>query len=280
MDLKEINLLDWELAGEGNQGESYNKRGDDSVMLKLYQDFITEEAVLEEYRFNLEIQRVGIPAPKVLEMVRCGNRYGILFQRVVNKKSLARLSGEQPQRIPEFAKRLAQAGKLLHGFDSTGTKFSRTIDYYRSLMTPERQLLEEETVKMEEAFVLVEKEDARNIIHGDFHFGNLITDGEKDYLIDLGTISLGNPKWDTSMLFMMCHMIPEHMMNHMFHMTVSDAQNFWEEFKKNYYGVNVPSDEQLWKELAPYLYMRTLFFTDGKLLDVNRRFRAEIGKLF
>lgn len=280
MEIKKINLFEWELVGGGNQGDSFYNYQDKSIMLKLYQNFISKETVQEEFDLDNEIQNLGIPAPKVLYMVQTGDRYGIVFQRINNKKSLCRIIGEEPERIPEFAKRLFDAGTLLHGISSEGASFPRTIDRYHTLDTPERQLVGNEMQKMKQAFELVEKEDDSVLIHGDFHFGNVITDGKKDYFIDLGTISKGNVKWDISMLFMMTHMLPEHMVRFIFHMSKQNADDFWTEFKRLQYGENAPTEEQLWKEFAPYLYLRTLFFTDSGLLDVNRRFRAELEKLF
>lgn len=278
-DFREIDLQEWELSGGGNQGESYNSRKDPTRMLKLYFDFFRKDLVVGEYELAREIQRMGIPSPRVFEMVKCGNRYGIVFQRIVNKKSLCRIIGEQPGRIPEIAKRLASAGDFIHRMNSDDAHFPKAIEYYRGLLTSEKPLDEHERARMEDAFRIVEREDGNAIVHGDFHFGNVITDGSMDYFIDMGTISKGNPKWDHSMLFMMCHFLPDHMARHIFHMTRANAEDFWKEYKLVCFGHDAPSDEEFMKEYAPYMYLRTLFFPDN-LVEINRNFRSQTDPFF
>ena len=52
--------------------------------------------------------------PQVYEIVRDGDDHGYLCQVVYNKKSFARLSADEPGRIPEFAAMMADFGKQLH----------------------------------------------------------------------------------------------------------------------------------------------------------------------
>ena len=39
----------------------------------------------------------------------------------------------------------------------------------------------------------------KTCLHGDFHIGNIITNGEKDYWIDLGDFAYGAPDFQTIM---------------------------------------------------------------------------------
>lgn len=110
-----INLSDYEYAGEGANGASYNHKTNSSVMLKLYNASAPYEIIVNELELAHKVYNLGIATPKPGDFVTDGNgRYGIRFERIVNKISFSRAVGNEPQRVEEFAREFARMCLQLH----------------------------------------------------------------------------------------------------------------------------------------------------------------------
>ncbi len=249
---------DWVLSGGGNQGDSYVSDTDPTVILKLYRENFDKEYVVKEYEFNKAISAAGVKCPEALEMVFYRNRWGIVFRRIPNKKSFCRLAGEHPELIPSLAKRLADMLKEVHSKTAEGTCFSSLCNMFKAILESNTLIDDRMRGIMEKAFSRIEREERMTLLHGDFHFGNAITDGEEDYFIDLGNFSYGHPNFDISMFYLISHYGPEELIESNFHLNQAQGIAFWEEFKKCYYGKE-KSDEDLLPELKDYLLVRTLW---------------------
>lgn len=251
-------IEDWEQFGGGIQGDSYFSKTDPTVILKLYSENISKQYVEHEFNFSQSVIEAGIKSPEALEMVRLDNRWGIVFRRVLNKKSFCRLAGECPESIAPLAKRLADMGKDLHSKPSKGTPFPGAVPFFQKILEENALIDNEMREKMQKAMEEVVAEDRKTLLHGDFHFGNAITDGKEDYFIDLGNLSFGNPKFDLSMFYLVTHYGTEEVLRHNFHLDIQQAMLFWEEFKNAYFGRSI-SDEELLPTLKNYLLLRTLW---------------------
>lgn len=254
----EININDWEQFGGGVQGDSFFSKTDPTVVLKLYSENISRHYVEHEFDFSQAVTDAGIKSPEAIEMVSCGKRWGIVFRRIQNKKSFSRLAGESPQSIKLLANRLASMAKELHSKPSEGTPFPGAVQFFKRILEENTLINDDMRAKMEKALAEVGAEDRNTLLHGDFHFGNAITDGQEDYFIDLGNLSYGNPNFDISMFYLVTHYGTEEVLQYNFHMNLSQAIEFWNEFKTAYYGKDVP-DEELMPDLRNYLLLRTLW---------------------
>jgi len=251
-------LEDWEKFGGGIQGDSYYSKSDPNVILKLYSEHISKEYVESEYRFNTAVSENGIKCPKAIRMEQFGNQYGIVFYRVPNKKSFCRAAGENPELTESLAIRLSDMAHDLHSKSSEGTPFKSAYEMYKDFFDTNTLIDDTMRAKMAKALKEIEAEDCHTLLHGDFHFGNAITDGKEDYFIDLGNLSYGNPKFDISMLYLVTHYGTESIVNHNFHLTVDLVMRFWDAFKREYYGREI-SDSEILSEIKNYLLIRTLW---------------------
>lgn len=260
MEAIDINLSEWTLSGGGSQGESYNSNSDKGTMLKLFSPLIKPEQVISELEFSQAIYDLGISCPHPGRLAKYGDRYGIILQRIMNKKSFARAVGDEPARAEEFAERMAVMARDLHARPSEGTPFPSTIDYFRNVLKDNHTASAETLDLIGETIEKLAPYEKKNLVHGDFHFGNIITDGKKDYFIDLGAFSYGNPDFDNAMLYFTCYHVTEQMMQYEYHMHTPEARRFWEAYRKAYYGPSAPTTEELAGIFFPYIMVRTLFF--------------------
>jgi len=253
-----INIEDWNLVGGGVQGDSYFHKTDPEVMLKLYSQNVSRDYVQKEFDFSCQIANAGVQSPDALEMVQYGNRYGIIFKRIHNKKSFARLAGDNPEMIEPLAKRLAVMIKELQSKSSEGLSFTSSIQLYQDLLDRCDFLDDNTKSRIQKALDFVRTEDCNNLVHGDFHFGNIITDGDKDYFIDLGNLSYGNPKTDIAMFYIVTHYAGDAMVYDIFHMHIPEALRFWKAFKIEYYGFE-KSDSEVFDEVREYMLIRSMW---------------------
>jgi len=263
-DVQEINLNEWVLAGAGSQGESYNHKNDNRKLLKLFNESINPDAVIEEVNLSNAIRNAGVVCPAPGLLVKSGGRYGIIFERILNKKSFCRAIGDDPSCVDDMAIRMARMARDLHSKSAEGTPFVSALDYYTKSLYGLTTIDEAEREKIQNALDEMAKEDRHTLLHGDFHFGNVITDGTNDYFIDLGAFAYGNPDFDNSMCYFVCNLATDEWLKNEYHVTRADASRFWLVYKQSYYGSDCPSDEQLRKRYLPYLLIRTVFFERDK----------------
>ena len=76
-----VDMADYEYAGEGANGVSYNHRSDPDVMLKLYHPGKIQQP-LDEMLIARKVFAAGIPTPEPGDYVTDGIRYGIRFRRI------------------------------------------------------------------------------------------------------------------------------------------------------------------------------------------------------
>lgn len=251
-------MEDWVQFGGGIQGDSFYSKTDPTVILKLYSENISHRYVEHEFDFSKAVIKAGIKSPEAIEMVNYGSRWGIVFRRVPNKKSFCRAAGESPEMIPSLAKRLSDMARALHSKPAEGTPFPGTVPFFKRILQDNTLIDGQMREKMQRAMDEIAAEDRGTLLHGDFHYGNAITDGSEDFFIDLGNLSYGNPTFDISMFYLVTHYGSEEVIRHNFHLSVPQAMAFWSEFKRTYYGKDIP-DEELLQSLKKYLLIRTLW---------------------
>ena len=113
---KDIDISAWTKVGEGGEGSTYTNPETPDVLLKVSNHTLTNgslEAVSKEFHTSKAVYDLGLPTPEMVEIVRVGEDYGILSQLVKGKKSLAKMSGENPDSIDSYAALMAKLAKQL-----------------------------------------------------------------------------------------------------------------------------------------------------------------------
>lgn len=272
-----INLNDYVLAGGGAVGESYNCPSNPTEMIKLYNEDYPMEQVIGELDLAQKVYSLGIPSPKPGELITDGKRMGIRYFRILNKRSFARAVSQEPERVKEFALEFAELALTLHNTHCPAGLFPTFKEQHLSYLKDSKAFNDEEKAKI--AAFLNAAPDSDCAVHGDFHFGNALTDlgngvpfsePHKLYFIDLGTFCTGTPHQDLAMFYLVCHLNSEEMTQDFYHMSNALAFEFWQVFAERYFfgeekmgeryfgeGVTLPEIE---KALMPYVGLRALFF--------------------
>ena len=252
---KKISMADYVLSGGGANGESFDCISDPSVMLKLYFPGKIQQP-LDEMKLARKVYEMGIPTPEPGEyVVTEDGRYGIRFHRILGKKSYSRATGDNPEKLGQYAAEFAQMCLRLHATHVDTTQFENVKDrYYRLLAeNPFFTTAEKDAIGK----FIADTPDEDTAIHGDLQYSNAIFVGGKRYFIDLGDFCYGNHLFDVGMVYLCCVLSDEAFIQETFHMPKPVAVRFWEAFAPVYFGTD-RSLKDITEEILPYAGLKTL----------------------
>ena len=249
-----IDLEDYEYAGEGANGSSYNHKTDPTVMLKLYKPGIRQQP-LDELTLARKVIAAGIPTPEPGDFVTDGARFGIRFRRIPGKVSFARAVGDEPARVGEYATLFAKMCRQLHATRVDTHCFENIKDRLLRLLGDNPFFSPEQKASL--ADFIRNAPDACTAIHGDLHFGNAIFSGSQRYFIDLGDFCYGHPLFDLGMVYLTCKLNEEAFTRDTFHMDNATASAFWDAFVPAYFSPDA-DPAAIEREVRVYAGLKTL----------------------
>lgn len=232
----QIDLAAWQQVGEGGNGKTYANPADPALILKVNKAPLnTLEFVQHEYNVSRAVEGLGLPVPKMYEIVRVGETYATISQRIQGKKSLSRICHDEPERVEEMARLLCEKGKEMFATPCNTEFFPKrkeqvlwAIEHATFVSKKNRALIR----KFAESIP-----DNTHCVHGDFQPGNLIQANGQYYWIDLDRFACGDPMFDIGHLFQICRIYaPMKQVQDIFHMTQEQFHRFWNAFAQAYTG--------------------------------------------
>ncbi len=232
----QIDLSQWQQVGEGGNGKTYGNPSSPDVILKVNNSRLsTLEAVQHEFDVSKAVEALGLSVPKMHQIVRVGDAYATISQRIKDKKSLSRICHDEPERTEEMARLLCREGKAMFAtpcntdfFPSRKEQVLWAIDHAGFVSRRNKEIIR--------AFAQ-DIPDKTTCVHGDFQPGNIIKTGDAYYWIDLDRFAYGDPMFDIGHLFQICQIYaPMKRVQDIFHMTQDQFHRYWDAFAKEYTG--------------------------------------------
>ena len=280
----EINLNDWTLKSNRTATQVF-VNSDESQLLKIYKSISDEEmtAIAAEYNMSSKISKLGVPTPGVIEIAHLENGcYGVIYENIKNKVSLSRAVSQDKSKMDTCMIKFARMGELIHETEVDDVKLFDDIEEIIKKNLPKVKTYTDEDKQIILDF-MASVPKTKTLIHGDFHPGNVITNWDKDYVIDVGDFTYGNPLYDWAQWFFMSHYLPEDNIDKVFHMSKADIIECWRLSVK--YSFGYTSEEQIdefEKEVEPFLAFVMIAHMNvfGEYIEYDLAYQKKINSLF
>jgi uncharacterized protein (TIGR02172 family) len=265
-----IDLSHFIQSGEGFSSITYNSDDGDS-MLKFFKESFQADFAEKEKRCSTYALQLGIPTPMAGAVVTAGGRKGLLYERIVNKKSFSRAIADDPDNYEDYARRFARMARQLHSTQCDTALFPNVVDLYKDVISKVDRYDEADKKKFSD--FLNSAPVKTTCLHGDMHIGNVITTGGEDLWIDMSDFSYGNPLFDVGMIYVASNVDSEEFNLEYYHLDNAMMLKVWKVFACEYFGVGESELDAVDRMVIPYAVLRTLFFVScGSALPNNLAF--------
>ena len=258
---KKIELNDYVQTGEGGTSLTYTHKTR-HTMAKLFNLVNEAELAEKEFLTARAVFEMGIPTPEPLQLVTDGERRGVEYELISNKRSFTRIISQEPERLEEISLTFALMARELHTQKTDTSRFTSVKERLRRFYQEKGDLVTEEY--KEHALNFIDQSpDADTCLHGDLHIGNIITDGQRNFWIDLGQFSYGEPEWDLGWMWTICNQIDGQRSDFILHITPETLKAHWNLFIAAYLGTNDrEAIGQYTRRLMPYYAVRLPYMLD------------------
>lgn len=187
-----------EVIGEGSNGVVYRLNPD--TIIKVYRNSDALDDIKRERELARTALVLGINTAIPFDVVKVGDKYGSVFE-LLSAKSLTKLIVAEPENRDKYVKVFADMLKEIHetmvkpgllpSAKETALKWVRYLEDH----------IPEETY--EKLYSMVDAVDeCNNMIHGDYHTNNVHYSNGEAILIDMDTLSVGNPIFEFASIFL------------------------------------------------------------------------------
>ena len=227
-----VDMSEYVQSGDGFNAISYN-HASGTTMIKLYAESVPLSEIEQEYRMARSVLAMGIKTPEAKRMVTDGKRFGVEFERISPKKSFSRAIANDPSSLEKYAAEFARESLKFHSTPCNTSIFPSISDFYRKVVRDCKVITDSQ--KADVMAFIDSVPEKTTCIHGDLHIGNIITNGEQNWWIDLSEFAYGNPYYDLGMFFMVTNCTNDYMSDKIFHLNTAQMREVWVKFASVYF---------------------------------------------
>lgn len=233
--LREISVDGCEKIGEGGFGIVY--RIDDETIVKIYKAVGTD-TIKREMNYAKQAFIKGIPTAISYDMVKCGDRYGAVFE-LIKSDTLANAIMKEPERLDEYVEKYTALVKTVQSTDVSDIISVRANDLYREVFESIKDYMtDDEYGAFMRLFDAIP--DSNTMVHSDLHARNVMVQNGELLLIDMDEIMCGHPIYDLCNLYFAYKDLPKqrggaYTMQY-FGMSMEMCEKFIKKFGKIYFS--------------------------------------------
>lgn len=237
--LREISVEGCPCIGRGQYGEAY--RLDRDTIVKLFApNAATVDSVKRECQKAQDAFLLGVPTAISYEPVRCGQRLGLIFE-LVDAKSVREIVAADPSRLEELIPKCAALARNIHSLTPAPGVFPQMAEIYHSRIDALDDLFTQSELDL--LHKMTDSIPVRNtFLHGDFHQGNIMVQGDNLLLIDMADAATGNPFYEVMGTYMLgvrlVQKLPPAMSKEIGGWDAPVVYKAWEIFQKHYVQEN------------------------------------------
>ena len=192
--MREISVEGCDIIGHGFYGTVY--RLDPDTIVKVYK-FPESLPLIENERKMAKMAFVrGIPTAISYDIVKVGDSYGSVFE-LLKAQTMNDLLAAEPERADELVRMFANVMKTVHSVElPPGTLPSAKENWlgWLDMILQQGYISEMQHARIRE--LLCDLPEFCGVVHGDFHMKNVMVSDGEPLLIDMDTLTQGNPIFD------------------------------------------------------------------------------------
>ena len=181
-----------EVIGEGFNGKVY--RIDRDNVVKTYKNSDALSEIMHEREVAKLALILGVPTAISYDVVKVGDSYGSVFE-LLSAKSFSKLLADEPDKfdwcVSEYVKMLKKIHSTVVPKGKLPSMKEKTLAIVRRMKDMLPDGAGDKLLRMTE-----EIPESDHMVHGDFHTKNIVLAGDEVLVIDMDTLSVGDPIFD------------------------------------------------------------------------------------
>ena len=195
--LREISLDGCAIIGQGAQGTVY--RLDADTVVKVYDHPDSLPLIENERELSRKAFLSGIPTAISYDIVKVGDQYGAVYE-MLRATTYSDLLKEHPEQKEDIVRKYAYFIRDFHKTELKQGQLPEAKAVFLKYLDQLRHLLEEDLYsRLYDLFEAMPEN--YHAIHGDIQMKNIMLSGEESLLIDMETLSVGDPVFDLMSLY-------------------------------------------------------------------------------
>ena len=195
--LKKVDVSKAEVVGEGFFSTVY--RIDKDTIIKVFNRTSDSKQIERELKLAKQAFVLGIPTAISFDIVKVGEKLGVRFE-MLDCDSLKSMVQKHPEKMDHFLKKYVELLKTITTTECDDPNIPDIKKFYLEKVEVIKPYLDEDHYK--KAKKIVENiKDSSTFVHGDCHFKNIMVQGEELLLIDMDTLSVGNPIFEFAQIY-------------------------------------------------------------------------------
>lgn len=196
--MRNISIDGCPMIGKGAMGSVY--RIDSDTIIKVYDRAEDTASIEDEVQKAKEAFWLGVPTAIPFDIVKVGDKYGAVFE-LLKAQNCNDFLAEDISRIDDFCIRYAKLIKSIHSVNASEINLPRIKDMYIDHLMAIREYLPGNLYnRLLDKINSIPVEEC--IIHGDLQVKNIMMTSDELIIIDMDTLSKGNPIFEFAGLYM------------------------------------------------------------------------------
>ncbi len=194
---REVSIEGCDEIDRGATGSIYRIDGDNVV--KVYDDVDALDEINHEREMAKLALILGIPTAISYDIVKVGNRFGSVFE-LLSPISFSYIIANEPEKLDWCVDESVKLLKLIHETLVPAGKLPDARNRALAWCETAKEVLPPDaTERVRELIRAIPYSDS--LIHGDFHTKNIMVHNDEVLIIDMETLSVGNPVFDLASMF-------------------------------------------------------------------------------
>jgi uncharacterized protein (TIGR02172 family) len=236
--LRQLSVDGLEMIAKGANGECY--KVDDETVLKLYYEYIDQGCAEREKTLAKKAFVAGVPTAISYDVVECGKRRGVLYE-MLQADTLSKYIEKNVHRLDSVVEMYVGFCRQIHAITVVPNAFPDAVTLACGYIDACDVFNDGQRAAVKERLLRAERQNT--LIHWDLHPGNIMMQGDRPCLIDMGDMAAGTPYFDLGQIKQVLHYYASMgLCQKLIGLDDAIALRVWPRFVASYFGNPAPDE--------------------------------------